>query len=331
VVDADGNRRTVPIVSEATAAAERELIVEAARRILAGDSLRGVVCDWNRRGITTTDGRPWRNQPLRRLLLSARVAGKRAYDGRLYDGHPTRLPAILDEATWEAVTAILTDPARRTSVGGGQPRHLLSGIGRCGVCGRPLRARMVAGGNGGRPHRAYYCHAPNLAGGGYHVRRNADKVDALIVGALFAAVESPAWDELAAERPDDDPTRPHYEALARITADLDVLDEMLAEAELAERQGATPKPSAATLRRKLAEREAARDRHTEAVNRLAAGRVTAAVPRNLRELWPDLSLDRRRNIVRAVLRLPPEGKGIQVHPQTGRAFDPDAIAADWRA
>jgi hypothetical protein len=87
------------------------------------------------------------------------------------------------------------------------------------------------------------------------------------------------------------------------------------------------------LRRKLAEREADAEHHQAAVNRLQAGRVIAEVPRNLRDVWPSLSLDHRRAILKAVLKLPPEGKGIEIHP-TGpgrRAFDPDTITADWRA
>ena len=50
VEDADGTWRTVPAVSEEQAEAERELIREAARRILAGDSLRGICLDWNEAG-----------------------------------------------------------------------------------------------------------------------------------------------------------------------------------------------------------------------------------------------------------------------------------------
>ena len=66
--------------------------------------------------------------------------------------------------------------------------------------------------------------------------------------------------------------------------------------------------------------------------RLQRGRTVAAVPRNLRDVWEDLSLDRRRNILKAVLKLPPEGCGIRIYPQgRGRNFDPDAIEADWRA
>jgi hypothetical protein len=118
-----------------------------------------------------------------------------------------------------------------------------------------------------------------------------------------------------------------------VTADLEVLEGMLAEAELARRQGRQPKPSPGTLRRKLAEREAEAARHQAAINRLQAGRVVAAVPRNLRAVWPGLGLERRRAILKAVLRLPPEGRGIEVHP-TGkgrRRFDASAVTADWRA
>jgi hypothetical protein len=67
-------------------------------------------------------------------------------------------------------------------------------------------------------------------------------------------------------------------------------------------------------------REAARDRHQAAVNRLQHDRVVGQVPRNLRDVWDGLSLDRRRAILAALI------EWIKVHPQgQGRYFDPDAI------
>jgi hypothetical protein len=192
------------------------------------------------------------------------------------------------------------------------------------VCGARLQVVRQRG------RVSYRCPYP-AEGGRCCVERRAEPVEELIVGALFDAVASPAWDEQAAELPADDPARPHHERLAELTAELDVLDGMLAEAELAERQGRAPKPSAATLRRKLAGREAERDQHQAAVARLQRGRTVAAVPRNLPDVWDGLSLDRRRNILRAVLKLPPEGYGIRIMPQgRGKPFDPDAIDPDWR-
>jgi len=58
-------------VSEEQAAGESELIHEAARRIIGGDSLRGIVTDWQCRGITTQFGKPWHNVNLRRMTDAA--------------------------------------------------------------------------------------------------------------------------------------------------------------------------------------------------------------------------------------------------------------------
>jgi hypothetical protein len=136
------------------------------------------------------------------------------------------------------------------------------------------------------------------------------------------------WNRQAAERPTDDPTRPHYERLAELTAELDVLDRRIGEAELAEELGGKPHPSAATLRRMLADREAEQERHREAVDRLQHGRVAAKVPRNLRAVWPSLSLDRQRSILAAMI------ERVEIHPQgRGRVFDPDAVKVKprWRS
>jgi DNA invertase Pin-like site-specific DNA recombinase len=327
VADPDGTWRTEPIVSEAQAARERALIAEAARRVLAGDSLRAIRLDWTAAGIRTATGKVFANQTLRKLLLSPRLAGYRTHLGVL---HPSDdYPVVLDPGTWEAVGAVLRDPARITNHRGGLPRHLLSGLLYCGICGHRMSSRPRGDGF------IYRCPPPDGSGNCGRVSRDAKRVERLITVALFKAVESRAWDEQAAELPADDPARPHHERVAELTAELDTLDGMLAEAVLAERQGRAPKPSAATLRRKLAEREAERDQHAEAAARLQRGRVVAAVPRNLRAVWPGLSLDRRRSILRAVLVLPPEGKGIVVSPQGSNlgpgGFDVDTISADWRA
>jgi site-specific DNA recombinase len=313
IEDEDGNPRTVPIVSEAEAEAERALLREAARRILAGDSLRGICLDWNEAGHESPRGERWTTQTLRRLLLQPRLVGMREHNGQLYDGS---FPAILDRETWQAVRAILTDPARMTTAVGGTPRHLLTGIIFCGVCNAKLRTTRYGAG------RVLYYRCPSRSDGGRNcVARKVEDVDDLILRAVFRAVEKgQAWDQAAAERSAEDPTQPHYEALARLTAELDTLDAMVAEAELAERLGGKPSPSAATLRRKVTEREAERERHEEAVNRLQHSRVVGQIPRNLRDVWDDLSLDRRRAILAATI------EWIKVHPQgQGRDFDPDAI------
>jgi site-specific DNA recombinase len=306
-----GTVTTVPIVSEVQAARERELIQEAATRILAGDSLRGIRLDWMRRGVRTVTGKEFQNQTLRKLLLSPRLVGYRIHLGRLYPG---TWPAILDLPTWEAVGAVLRDPARTTKRGG-VARHLLSGFlfgGR--GCGHRLNSQPRNG------RLLYRCTAPGCG----HITRLAAPIEELITEALFTAVESPTWDKQAAERPADDPTRELHEQLARDQGLLDRLEDKVLE-ELV-------KPE--TAKRKRAEIERRMDIARDRLARLGDTRVAAHVPRNLRSVWPNLSLDRRRAILMAVLRLPPVGRGIVVHPQGSNrgpgGFDPDSIDPDWQ-
>jgi DNA invertase Pin-like site-specific DNA recombinase len=296
-------------VSLHRALAEQDMIREAARRILAGDSLRSIVVDWNTRKppVASAQGGKWNNSVLRRLLLSPRIAGYRDHKGALHEA--TEWQPIIPREQWQAVKAILEDPARRTTVGGGQPKYLLTGLARCGVCNQPLRCRRGV----------YYC--PQITEAGGHVSRKAEPVEEMILRALFKAVEEgQEWGRQATVRPNGDPTRPHYERLAELAAELDVLDRRIGEAELAEELGRRPHPSAATLRRMLADREAEQERHQAAVSRLQHGRVAARVPRNLRQVWSDLSLDRQRSILAAMI------EWVKIDPQGGgRFFDPDAI------
>jgi hypothetical protein len=61
------------------------------------------------------------------------------------------------------------------------------------------------------------------------------------------------------------------------------------------------------------------------ITRLRGGQVIGLAPRNLREVWPNLSLDRQRNVVKAVL------VKVAVNPQPNSVvFDPNAIVAEWR-
>ena len=293
---------TVAIVSEAQAARERELIQEAAVRIMAGDSLRSIRLEWTRKGIKTSTGKEWTNQSLRKLLLSPRTIGYRIHHGRLYPG---TWPAILDQPTWEAVGAVLRDPARVTRRGG-VPRHLLSGLLYCGVCRRKLNSQPRKG------RLLYRCISTDCA----KVSRLAEPIERLIERAVFAAVESPEWDRLA-DRPADDPSRELHEQLARDQGLLDRLEDKVAQ-ELIRPEAA--KRNWAQIETRM---EVARDK----LGRLGDARVAARVPRNLRDVWSNLSLDRRRAILAVLIAR------IDVHPQGAgtRTLDPDTIKVTRRA
>jgi len=109
--------------------------------------------------------------------------------------------------------------------------------------------------------------------------------------------------------------------LARDQARLDKLDDEQIMAALDD-DGV----KAAAIRRVRHDIEERMERVRSRANRMRTGRVVAAVPRNLRAVWPTLSLDRRRAILAAVI------ERIVIYPQ-GRSpvFDPRTVEVSWRA
>jgi site-specific DNA recombinase len=294
-------------VSEEQAAQERELIREAVRRIIAGDSLRGIVTDWERRGVRSQFGNLWRNVNLRKTLLSPRLVGMREYDGQLYRGD---WEPIITMEEWEAVKAILQDPARSQHERGGLPKHVLTGIAHCGICDSRLSVRKIRG------KRVYYCSPIAPKGGCGKISRQAEPLEDLITGAIFTAVESDLYRRLGAQEKGD-PTAQLYEQLARDQGLLDRLEDKLAQELI----------SVPTYKRNRAQIERRMEDTRRSIARLRGSQILTLAPRNLREVWPNLSMDRRRSIVKAVL------VKITVIPQAGgsRAFHPDKIHAEWRA
>jgi hypothetical protein len=79
-----------------------------------------------------------------------------------------------------------------------------------------------------------------------------------------------------------------------------------------------------TAKRKRAEYERELEQIERRLAQLQGDRVVGHVPRNLRDVWPSLSIDRRRAILAAVFRR--LAKRIEIHPQSNaRVFDPYAV------
>lgn len=122
---------------------EARAIREAAQAVLEGMSLGRIAADWEKRGIVSTRSR--RAIPpveVGRYLKRARNAGLLDHKGAL---SPAVWPAIIDRETWEAVCAVLADPARRTNQTNSRPRWLLTGIAVCGVCGQTVSHGVTRG------------------------------------------------------------------------------------------------------------------------------------------------------------------------------------------
>ena len=108
-------------------------------------------------------------------------------------------PAVVDETTWRGVAAILSDPSRRTTPGPA-PRHLLSYIARCGLCGGPMICTSTTVTSApGKRRLVYRCRED---GPGRHPQRDAGHLDELIAERVIARLSQPdAADVLA--KPDD--------------------------------------------------------------------------------------------------------------------------------
>jgi site-specific DNA recombinase len=291
-------------VSPVRALAEQDLLREAINRVIAGDSLRSIARDWNERGSRTTNGNLWRNAKLRQVLVNPRYAGYRRHLGKLY---PAKWEAVVDPEFWERARTILEDPARVTNHRGRAPAYLLTGMAFCAVCGARMRGRLHPGKG----------HGPVYACEGKHcTSRHLERVDEEITARVLYRLGSPQFAEEAGAS-EEDPTREIYSTLAHDQGLLDRLQDKVAQ-ELISPQ---------TAKRNRAEIEQRMDRNRERLVRLAGGRVLAHIPPNVGDVWPNLSLDRRRAILSALIDrvvVYPQGRGA-------RTFDPEKIRVLWKA
>lgn len=189
---------------------EAVLIREAAVRVLAGETIRGVLVDWNDRGVRSVTGRTFTPFVVRRMLMSARIAGRREHKGILTDAV---WPAIVDEITWRRLRAVLSDPTRR--VNGNPRRYLLTGLAVCGVCG----VRLVA-----RPRddkrRCYVCASgPGFQGCG-KIRRLSEPVEDLVLRQLRAALDE---GQIASVAVDDEQLQVALDRVAELEGRLEEL------------------------------------------------------------------------------------------------------------
>jgi site-specific DNA recombinase len=280
---------------------EAAAIREAAERVLSGDSLRSIVLDWRARGIRTSTGREWSPQGLRQLLRQPRLCGKRVYAGEVVgDGD---WPAILDAATCARLRVVLDDPSRRQS---GAGRHLLTGLLRCGRCGSRLRTSAPGG------KRKYGC--PPKPEGCNGVAILAEPLEELIAEAVLIRLDTPALAEALAATAHDDGA---VEVMTALQGRLDELADMFAAGELSRREWLRAKEG---VEQRLETAEAA-------LRRQSAGAALAGVAGALRTSWADLSTDRRRAILAAVVETVTIGPALR-----GRnRFDPERVDVLWRA
>lgn len=182
VLDAEG-RPTLDLV-------EAQAIREAYSAVLGGSSLYAITQDWNRRGLLSPRGNPWRGSQVRQLLISPRNAGLRTFRKEVVGGGGW--PAIVDREVWQAVVDKLADPARRCGISRAR-KHLLSNIAKCGACGSGLGSGVNR-----RGALVYTCKSCN------RVSRNGAWLDAVAVEATVDRLARPDAVELTQPEQRDD-------------------------------------------------------------------------------------------------------------------------------
>lgn len=280
----------------------------ATEQVVAGGSIRSICANLNDRNVRTSADGEWRQSEVRKLLIRPRNAGLMVHHGEVVGD--AEWPAIVDVDLWRACRAILTDPGRRTNMGG--PRHHFgSGLYVCGVCGEGLRVS-----SNGKRRKYYTCVVGN------HVARDLNDLDDYITNIVVERLRAP--DAVEAMRPPTkDTTGLHVEAeglrerlkeLARMYADGQVSGAQLAEAT----EG---------LRSRLDTVE------SKIANAVESSTLTPFVGRDPAEVWDELDVDRRRAVldllVRVVIHRARKGRPPGWKPGESY-FDPTTIDVEWK-
>ena len=289
--------------------AEAAEVRRAARTVLAGGSLGGIVADLNGRGVLTSTGRAWSMTSLRQVLLRPRNVGIVTYGGEAV-GTSAWTP-LLPEDTWRAVCAVLTDPSRRRSVTN-RGRWLLAGIALC-PCGDTVRSGTVnSNRTKGTTRTVYRCR---VAGVG-HVARSAVPVDELVTAVTLERLRRSDARDLLSSESGEDVDELRTEAVA-LRARVGEADDMYADGALTRARHERMVGRVHDQLEAVEARLAAAGR-TSTLGVFATGKVPEVV-------WATLKLDRRRAIVNTLMTVTLTATG-----RRGNLFDPESVHIEWR-
>jgi DNA invertase Pin-like site-specific DNA recombinase len=186
---------------------EARTIRQAAKRVLAGDSVRSIAADLARAGVTGSQGMLMTRRTLCQILLSPTIAACREVDGAFIQSDGWE--PILDLTTWNKVRAVLNDPARRSGPGNSR-RWWLTGIATCGRC-PDVGMRVMVTPKRSRSGPRYFCPKCYLS-------IQATRTDELVEDALLSLLDRKAWRRLRQGQPVGDSTAGFEEAMQELTA-----------------------------------------------------------------------------------------------------------------
>lgn len=297
-------------------------IREAAERVIAGDSLRAIAHDFDRRGVPrhvdvrnarlerepAEPGR-WDPNQIKRMVESPTNAGIRALrDKELVED---AWPAIIPMDTYRQARAILRAPDRLTHRGS-DPRWLLSGRATCGECGGTIRRGKDRSGD------TYVCSARGCV-----VRRVA-ALDSYIQAVLLAWFTQPHAEPIARDlNPEDrdDGERERRDAEQEV-ADLKATLDGWVDASVS---GIVSPTSFARIEQGLLKRITDAQKRALPPVRMSPRMADLVAATDPHTAWKAKSISDRREIVAELM-------DIRVHKSRRgtRTLDPSCIEIKWR-
>jgi DNA invertase Pin-like site-specific DNA recombinase len=292
--------------------AEADVLREAARRVIRGESLRSIAREFNARGLRPVQAAKFSAGNLGKLLANPRYISRAVYKGvEVADG---QWPPILDVATHEKLKATLSNPARRSQAGRPPVHLLVGGILRCAVDGAAIGARAPD-----RWGRRYGCDGGNREAGRVHLVVAAAPLEQYVTDAVLHALDGPKLGEFLKLRA----TNGDRELADQLVADerrLRDLATMYARDEIDKPEWLTARP---VLQQRI---RSARDR----LARRAEAAILADVgpePGALAAAWKRWTFEQRRDVLRLVL----EAVVVSPAARRGPGFDTGRVELRWRA
>lgn len=270
--------------------ADAPLVRELFARLEKGHSLRSIARDWETRGVVNGKGTPFTPAHLRTMALTRAYCGEREHTpgrkGGASTGTPTEVvqgswEPLVPRTTWLAVQHLLSAPERRTSRPG-RGVHLLSGIGRCGVCGGKLAVRIKDGAE------VYVCHKKGC------VRVGKAQLDRLAEQAITGYLSRPDVYEVMADRGEDQELTAARTAVAEVQAELDALADDVGAGKLSLTLAARAEPKIIARLEAARTREAALSTPNQLRGLIAPGKDVA-------RRWKLLPMESKRAVARIVL------------------------------
>ncbi|MGC0315645.1 recombinase family protein [Kitasatospora acidiphila] len=289
-----------------------DMIRRGTKWFIQGDRIPTALARFAEEGLLNpSTGRPFSREHWRRILMRARNAGIRIYQGEPMkdeDGGYVMgdWPPIVTTEEWEAVMAKIASRQKKTKPDT-TTKYLLSGIARCGRCGARMHGNPTWQKGKKTDTYAYNCQkrAADECGA---MQVTGPPVDRMVRQLVWSVVERSLAGQAVKK---EDVAWPHQAELNEVEAEIKDLNAKWARREI----------RASIYVSTLEALESDRD-SLKADRALFNTSATAPLQEDvLQKGWEGLSLERQRQIVRSVL------SAVMIHPAKSRGanFDPTRV------